>query len=96
MAWEVKQQGQAVTFEVKVQPGAKKTEITGLWESALKLKIAAKPEDGAANRECIHYLSRCLGVSKQAVSIIRGEFARLKVVRVLGITKETVMQLMRK
>lgn len=69
---------------LKVTPGARKNEILG-WEEnypgvgrVLKLKIAAPPIDGKANKEIESFLAKTLGVPKSAVSIAIGASGRIK------------------
>lgn len=71
---------------LKVTPGAKKSEILG-WEDdypgvgrVLKLKIAAPPVEGKANKEIEAFLAKTLGLPKSAVRIARGATARIKLV----------------
>lgn len=71
---------------LKVTPGAKKSEILG-WEDdypgvgrVLKLKIAAPPVEGKANKEIEAFLAKTLGLPKSAVRIARGASARIKLV----------------
>lgn len=70
---------------VKVTPHAKKSALAG-WEDhpdagrVLKLKIAARPIDGQANKEIIAFLSRILGIPKSSVQLVRGESGRIKMV----------------
>lgn len=69
---------------LKVTPGARKNEILG-WEEnypgvgrVLKLKIAAPPIDGKANKEIESFLAKTLGIPKSAVSIAIGASGRIK------------------
>lgn len=70
---------------LKVIPNAKKSEAVG-WEKdsrtgrVLRLRIAAPPVEGKANRAVILFLSSWLGVPRSAVSLLRGDASRLKVV----------------
>lgn len=43
-----------------------------------KLKISAVPEKGKANKAIIEYLAKALKISKQQVSILKGETSPLK------------------
>ncbi len=52
--------------------------ISGRHGDALKIKLTAPPVDGAANKMCIKYLARVLGVSKGALEILSGRSNRLK------------------
>lgn len=69
-----------------VQPGAKKSEVVGLHDDRLKIKIKAPPEDGKANDELIRFLADILNVQKNEVEILRGHKSRQKDVLVRGIT----------
>ena len=72
--------GDGVTIHVHAQPGAKRTEIAGLYGDSLKLRLASPPVDGKANECLIEYLAQRLGVKKGQVSIIRGVSSRRKTV----------------
>jgi uncharacterized protein (TIGR00251 family) len=67
---------------VHVQPGAKKSEVAGLHGGALKIRVAAPPVEGRANAALIAYLAKALGVPKRAVTVLKGEASREKLVRV--------------
>ena len=92
MTFHVFTGSRGVTFEVKVQPGAGSTAIIGTWERALKVKLAKKPENGVANRECLKYLASWLGISRRNLEIIKGEFSQRKVIRVDNLTAEQVQE----
>jgi uncharacterized protein (TIGR00251 family) len=92
MAFQVKADPQGACFELKVQPGAGRTAITGVWENALKMKVAKKPEDGAANLECLAYLAKKLGVTRRSLVIVKGEFSHHKAIRVIGLSPDEVLK----
>ena len=79
-------------LDVKVTPGAARSEITGVVEGVLHLKIAAPPAHGKANRELIDFLSRALGVGRSAVSIVKGQASRHKLVEVEGMDREEIIK----
>jgi uncharacterized protein (TIGR00251 family) len=73
---------------LKVTPGARKNEILG-WEEdypqvgrVLKLKIAAPPVEGKANKEIVQFLSKALQVSKSSVELVHGTSGRIKLVEI--------------
>ena len=84
MTWLVADAG-GVTLRLHIQPGAKKTEVTGLHGEALKIRLAAPPVDGKANACLIAFLADRLGVAKAAVSLVSGDSSRAKRVRVSGV-----------
>jgi uncharacterized protein len=48
--------------------------------------------EGAANAALIEFVAEWLGVRRSAVSIVSGDKARNKLVRVNGVTREQVLQ----
>jgi uncharacterized protein (TIGR00251 family) len=71
-----------LVLTIHAQPGAKKTEAAGLHGAALKVRLAARPVEGAANAELIEFFAAELGVAKRAVELIAGAQGRQKRVRV--------------
>jgi len=76
-----------ITFSVRVQPRASRSEINGEIDGVLKLRLAAPPVDGEANEECIRFLSKLLGISKGQIEIVSGQTSRNKIIRINGIAK---------
>ena len=69
-----------MTFKIFVQPRSAKNMIVGLHGDALKLKLTAPPVDNAANKMCVKFLAKSMGVSKSAVEIISGHTNRTKLI----------------
>lgn len=63
---------------IHVQPKASKSEFVGLHGDRLKVRVQAKPVEGAANEAVIKLLAKTAGVPKSAVSLIRGATSRQK------------------
>jgi uncharacterized protein (TIGR00251 family) len=78
------------TFQVRVQPRAKKNAIVGEVGEALKLALTAPPVEGRANEACVKFLAEVLNVARSSVTIAAGESSRNKVIRVAGLTAEQV------
>jgi len=75
-----------------VQPGARKNEVVGYDGSVIRLKIAAPPVEGKANREVIAFLSQRLDIKKGALTIRRGLTSRDKVIAVDGLSRDEVLR----
>lgn len=75
-------------INVLVQPRASKSEITGIHDGALRIRIAAPPVEGAANDAIIGLLSKQLNLRKSDIVIVAGATGRRKLVRVQGIGVE--------
>jgi len=70
-------------IRVKVTPKSSKTELTGyLPDGTWKVKVAAAPEKGKANRILCEFLAEKLGVAKSRVRIVSGETSHLKRIHV--------------
>ena len=67
-----------VTLRIQAQPGAKRTEIAGLYGDCLKVRLASHPVDGKANECLIEFLAERLGVKRGQVKITRGLGSRRK------------------
>ena len=75
---------------VRVVPNASKTAVAGRVGDAIKIKVAAVPEDGKANAALLDFLAETLGVSKRDVALISGETSRSKRVVISGLDEATV------
>ena len=74
---------------VRVTPKASRTGVTGTvllpdGRSALAIRLAAPPVDGAANAELIAWLAKALDVPKSAITVASGQTARVKTLRIEG------------
>ncbi|MFN0135982.1 MAG: DUF167 domain-containing protein [Phycisphaerae bacterium] len=85
-ALAIDESAEGVTFALKVVPGASRSKIVGLLGAALKVAVAAPPEDGKANEEVIRVLAGALSVARSDVEIISGETRPQKRVLVRSLT----------
>jgi uncharacterized protein (TIGR00251 family) len=67
---------------VMVQAGAKRSELIGLYQECLKLRIAAPPVDGAANLAVVDFFAKLLKIKKNCIKIAKGEFNKRKVIAI--------------
>jgi uncharacterized protein (TIGR00251 family) len=81
---------------VQVTPNAKKTEVVGILEDALKIKLQAQPIEGRANEALVKYFSKVLSVPRSAVVITHGQASKRKLVEVAStsLTPEEVERLL--
>lgn len=72
-----------MTVRVKVTPRAPRSEVAGtMADGTLKVKIAAPPEQGRANEELCRLLAGHYRVDRNAVRVVSGHTASLKLVRI--------------
>jgi uncharacterized protein (TIGR00251 family) len=81
-----------VVFAVKVVPGSSRTAVCGLLGDMVKVKVAAAPERGKANRRLVEHLAKQLSVKKGSISIISGQTSPVKQVRVSGISARMLLE----
>ena len=70
---------------VEVRPRAGRDEIAGWQGARLRVRVTAPPADGAANEAVRALLADRLGCARSQVEIVRGQTARTKIVRVVGL-----------
>ena len=87
---EIRQSAGHVTFLVRVQPRASRSELAGEWQGALRVRLAAPPLEDRANEALRRFLAARLNVPVAAVRIARGERSRNKRVEISGATVEQV------
>ena len=87
----VRQGKDGVVLTVHVQPKAARTACVGIHGEALKIRIAAVPAGGAANRELIRFLADELSLPTAAVHLESGEGSRYKRLRLEGTTAVHVL-----
>jgi len=78
-----------VVIAVHAQPGAGRSEIQGRFGEAVKIRVAAPPEQGRANDAIAGLLAHEFGVKDSAVRIISGATSRTKRFRVDGVDADT-------
>jgi uncharacterized protein (TIGR00251 family) len=74
--------GDGVLLQLSVMPNAKRTEVDGLHDGALRLRLAAPPIDGRANEALVAWLAKSLGLRRRDVEVLRGESSRRKQVAI--------------
>jgi uncharacterized protein (TIGR00251 family) len=85
--------GASIRVDVHVQPRASRSEVVGMYGTALKVRVHAPPVDSAANDAVISLLSAELGVPRRAVRIVAGATSRAKTVDIEGTTEAAVRAL---
>ncbi len=79
--------GPACRLRVKVVPGASRSEVVGLLGAAVKVRVAAPPEGGQANREVCALLAERLGLPLAQVTVVAGPASPVKIIGLVGITE---------
>jgi uncharacterized protein (TIGR00251 family) len=82
-----------VILAVRVQPRASKTEIAGVLDGALKVRLQAPALEDRANEALCEFLAQLLKTPKSAVRILSGHRSRSKRVEIRGVTQQQVLAL---
>ena len=77
-------------LDVWAVPGASRTEIAGMHDGALRIRVAAVPEGGKANRALENLLS---ALARTSVELVGGQTSRRKRFLVRDITPAELIRL---
>ena len=74
---------------VRVVPKAARSRIVGLVDDAggskaLKIQVAAAPEDGKANDELLSVLAKALSLPRRDLALVAGGASRRKLIAIAG------------
>ena len=87
--FQVLETANGLQVRIHAQPRARRSEIAGIYNGALKIKIAAPPVDDAANSAIIDFFAALLDVPKSRVSIAAGLKSRDKTLLVKGVSSDS-------
>ncbi len=73
---------------LRVQPGASRNAVVGMYGDAVKIALQAPPVDGKANQLLCRLFAEWSGLPKSAVELRSGLTGRSKVLELSGITAE--------
>ena len=90
MSDPVRARSAGVEIAIRVQPGARRTELAGRHGDEVKIRVAAPPLDGRANDVLVEFLADRIDVPPSRVRIVAGETSRSKRVLVEGARSEDV------
>jgi uncharacterized protein (TIGR00251 family) len=82
-----------LTFAVRIVPRASRSEIAGEYNGALRIRIAAPPVEGAANRELVRVLAKLFKLPQNSVAILSGAGSKNKTVHIAGADSATLEHL---
>jgi len=82
-----------VTLTIQTTPNAPRSEIVGWLGERLKVKVKAPAVEGKANLELVRFLAEYFGVRPNAVTLLRGDTARIKTVRIEGVEEADLRRL---
>ena len=84
-----------MSLAVWVTPGAPRSEVAGVADGRLRLRLAAPAREGKANAELVRLVARTLGVPRRHVDLATDATGRRKLLRVHGVTLEEARRRLR-
>jgi uncharacterized protein len=81
-----------VRLEVYIQPRASKSEMAGMHDGVIKIRIAAPAVENAANLALVEFVANQLGIAKRSVRIASGGTSRRKVLEIEGVRDEEIAE----
>ena len=69
-------------IEAKVITRAKKEVVEKISWNSYRVKVAAPPEKGKANKRVLELISKELGIKKQDIRIVSGETSARKILEI--------------
>lgn len=73
---------QKQTLKIHLQPNAKRNEICGVYDDAIKVAITTPPIEGKANIALIKFLSKEFNIPKSNIKITKGLTSRNKIIEI--------------
>lgn len=92
---QVKPFDNGIRFSAIIQPRSSKNEITGVYNDALKIRLTSPPVDGEANKACMRFIAKWLGISPSKVSIVQGFSSKNKTIEVIDLTEKQFHEILK-
>jgi uncharacterized protein (TIGR00251 family) len=77
---------------VRLQPRARRNEVVGERGGSIVIRVTAPPLDNRANDALCRLIAKAAGVAPSKVTVVKGQTARDKVVRVEGVDDKALRQ----
>ncbi|MDC0946302.1 DUF167 domain-containing protein [Nitrospinaceae bacterium] len=78
-----------------MQPRSSKNEVTGVYNDALKIRLTSPPVDNKANKACMSFSAKWLGISPSKISIVQGLSSKNKIIEVNGLTEKQFREILK-
>ena len=92
---QIKSCDNGIRFSAIIQPRSSKNEVTGVYNDALKIRLTSPPVDGEANKACMIFFAKWLGISPSKISIVQGLSSKNKIIEVDGLTEKQFHEILK-
>lgn len=72
MPLKIGKEGRWLSFQIRVQPRTRRTQVVGLWADALKIRLAEPPDKGRANQALLRFPAEILQVRTHQIRLLTG------------------------
>jgi uncharacterized protein len=79
---------EGTVLPVRAQPGARRNEIRGAQNGALRVSITQAAEKGKANKALVELLAKLLSLKRSQIELMSGETSHQKRFLVRGVTPD--------
>jgi uncharacterized protein (TIGR00251 family) len=86
---QIRETDSGLEIRIYVQPRAKRSEVSGVHDGALKIKVTAPPVEDAANRAVMEFMASLLHIPKSKLRILSGSRSRQKTLLAEGVSSDT-------
>lgn len=76
------QTAQGIRLAVQITPNAKRSEVIGVLDDVLKIRLQAPPLEGKANLALTRFIAVTLGLPKSAVILMHGQTSKRKLLEI--------------
>ena len=84
----------SLSLYIYLVPRSSRSEIVGIYNDCLKIKLKSPPVDNAANEELIRFLSEKLKIPKSNIEIVKGHNQKKKIVSIIGCDVKKIKNLL--
>ena len=91
---QIKPCDNGIRFSAIIQPRSSKNEVIGIYNDALKIRLTSPPVDGKANKACLQFFAKWLGISPSKISIVQG-LSRKKTIAVADLTEKKFHEILK-
>ena len=92
---QIKPCDNGIRFSAIIQPRSSKNEVTGVYKDALKIRLTSSPVDGKANKACLQFFAKWLGISPSEIRIVQGLSSKSKTIEVADLTKKQFQEILK-
>lgn len=89
---ELQPHAEGIILPVRAQPGARRDEVRGEQNQALKLAVTQVAEKGKANRAIAELLCKTLGLRKSQVELVSGATSAEKRFLIRQVTEQELRE----